>query len=396
MPNELKFKCRKCGHEEAFDDALKAQIIDEYNAGKLKVLAEREQAVIKKEQQFEEKRSKENTLFQEKLNIKVSTLTKQIDDLSEVNKSLVERANAAEQAELTLRQTNISLQQAKANFDLEVARRVDESLQKKHNDDIEALEKTHELAIRSKEKSISDLKAVVDELNRKLRSESPPLLGEVAELHVEEILQTEYPGDEFKPIARGRNGADILQTVSHKLSICGSILIEVKRTKNWSNDWIPKIKIDQRDAKAELGVIITEALPDGCKKKFTFIDGVWVCNLYVFRELIMVLRSQLIKLHQLNIRRENQNIKAVNVYAYVCGTDFCQTVSSILDSVRAARDIVNAERESMQRSWAKREKIIEQVQKASLKMQADIEILTLSPETTNDNNNNISKPTVVA
>jgi hypothetical protein len=60
--------------------------------------------------------------------------------------------------------------------------------------------------------------------------------------------------------------------------ICGSILWEAKRTKNWADGWLGKVREDQRAAKADMALIVSHALPKGLQT-FDQIDGVWVSEL---------------------------------------------------------------------------------------------------------------------
>src|SRR5260370_9391824 len=59
--------------------------------------------------------------------------------------------------------------------------------------------------------------------------------------------------------------------------MCGTIIWETKRTRNWMQGWIAKLKEDQRAQKAEIAVLVTQSLPCGVGA-FEFIDGVWVTN----------------------------------------------------------------------------------------------------------------------
>ena len=77
---------------------------------------------------------------------------------------------------------------------------------------------------------------------------------------------------------KGEFGGDVLHRVMGPLNqICGTILWESKRTKNWSDGWLPKLREDQRAAKAEIAVIISQVLPKEVET-FGFIDGVWVAR----------------------------------------------------------------------------------------------------------------------
>jgi Uncharacterized protein conserved in bacteria (DUF2130) len=68
-------------------------------------------------------------------------------------------------------------------------------------------------------------------------------------------------------------GGDLIQRVVGPTGqICGSILWEAKRTKNWSASWLSKVRDDQREAKADMALIVSRALPKGLQA-FDNIDG---------------------------------------------------------------------------------------------------------------------------
>ena len=57
---------------------------------------------------------------------------------------------------------------------------------------------------------------------------------------------------------KGEFGCDALQRVNSPGGTgCGSILWEFKRTKNWSDGWLAKLREDQRRAKAEVCVLVS-------------------------------------------------------------------------------------------------------------------------------------------
>ena len=57
-------------------------------------------------------------------------------------------------------------------------------------------------------------------------------------------------------------GADVIQTVRNSLGQpCGKIIWESKRTKNWANDWISKLKDDQRAVRADVAVLTSTVFP---------------------------------------------------------------------------------------------------------------------------------------
>ena len=93
------------------------------------------------------------------------------------------------------------------------------------------------------------------------------------------------------------------------IKVCGTILWECKRTKNWSDGWLPKLREDQRAAKAEIAVIISQALPKDVET-FGFIDGVWIADPKVALPVALSLRQTLIEVasaRQASRRPADQN-----------------------------------------------------------------------------------------
>src|SRR3972149_2166032 len=127
-----------------------------------------------------------------------------------------------------------------------------------------------------KEHTIVSMQKQIEELKRKAEQGSQQLQGEVHELELEALLREKFPLDSIEPVPKGEHGGDILQRVAGPMGqTCGTILWEVKRTKNWSDGWLVKLREDQRTAKAEVAVIVSQVLPKGVET-FELIDGVWV------------------------------------------------------------------------------------------------------------------------
>jgi hypothetical protein len=75
-----------------------------------------------------------------------------------------------------------------------------------------------------------------EELRRKLQQGSQQTQGEVFELVLEELIQTNFPLDQIEPVPKGVSGADIVQRVMSKSGhLCGTIVWESKHTKTWSD-----------------------------------------------------------------------------------------------------------------------------------------------------------------
>ena len=66
----------------------------------------------------------------------------------------------------------------------------------------------------------------------------------------------------IEAVGKGESGADVLQrVVGPSGQACGAILWESKRTKNWSDGRLAKLRTDQRAAKSELAILVSFARP---------------------------------------------------------------------------------------------------------------------------------------
>ena len=85
------------------------------------------------------------------------------------------------------------------------------------------------------------------DLQRKSEQGSQQAQGEVLELELEELLRRTFPYDSIEPVPKGVHGGDVIQRVHDSGGMdCGVLLWESKRTKVWSDGWLPKLRDDQR------------------------------------------------------------------------------------------------------------------------------------------------------
>jgi hypothetical protein len=134
------------------------------------------------------------------------------------------------------------------------------------------------LRVREKEEQIASMQRQIEDLKRKAEQGSQQLQGEVQELAVEALLRQRFGRDLIEPVPKGEFGGDLIQrVVSPAGQVVGSILWEAKRTKNWSDGWLGKLREDQRAANADVALIVSHALPKGLQT-FDYIDGVRVTD----------------------------------------------------------------------------------------------------------------------
>jgi hypothetical protein len=96
--------------------------------------------------------------------------------------------------------------------------------------------------------------------------------------------------------ARGELGADVVHHVNATIgSPAGIILWELKRTKAWSDGWLPKLREDQHRCGADVALIISQALPKHIEH-FDLVDNVWVAHPRCALPVAVALRQSLIEL----------------------------------------------------------------------------------------------------
>tara|TARA_B100001093_G_scaffold131432_1_gene124019 strand:- start:1363 stop:2442 length:1080 start_codon:yes stop_codon:yes gene_type:complete len=126
---------------------------------------------------------------------------------------------------------------------------------KENKETIDKLKKDKEIADRRMQNKI-------DEMQRQIDQKSNEVQGEVQEELIEDFISAKFPSDQLDTIKKGANGADSILTIrSTNNESIGKILIESKNTKDFSQPWIPKLLTDLKNSNADVGIIITKALP---------------------------------------------------------------------------------------------------------------------------------------
>ena len=252
----------------------------------------------------------------------------------------------------------------------------EEALKKRLQEELETKQKDkdHQSDLEKREllKQIEDQKKLVDEMKRKAEQGSMQMQGEILELKIEEVLGKHFPYDVIEEVPKGIRGADSIQKVYNSLQQhCGTIIIESKRTKSFTADWIPKLKADQRSISAEIAILVTETMPKGVDT-FQEINGVWVCSMHELVGLVTVLRKILIKTMEVKSTQVNKGDKMELLYTFLTGDEFKDQISAIVEGFSAMRQDLDKEKRAMAAIWKRREKQIEVVTDNTINMHASI------------------------
>jgi hypothetical protein len=395
--------CPKCKTEIRLTESLAAPLVEatrqqfeEKLSQKDEEIAQREQVLRDKEKRVSEaKRTLEKQvsdqvteqLKTERLRIieeeskkakqasaaELESKARELADLQGILKSREDKLAEAQNAQADLIRKERELDDSKRELELTVAKRVRDGLSEVRSQAQRDAEEGLKLKVAEKDQTIASMQQKIEELKRRAEQGSQQLQGEVLELELEKLLRAKFPCDTIEPVPKGEFGGDTIQRVVSQTGIMsGTILWECKRTKNWSNAWLAKLREDQRAAKAEISVIVSQALPEGIET-FDMVDGVWITHPKAIVPVATILRHTLLQVNIARLISEGQQTKAEMVYQYLTGPRFRQRVEAIVEAFSSMQEDLDKERKAIMKQWAKRQAQIERVVGATVGMYGDLQ-----------------------
>ncbi len=296
----------------------------------------------------------------------------EINDLQAQIKEKDSRVEEAQKKELEIRKQARELEEKQKNMDLEFQRKIDEERKGIEEKISKQFSDETSLKLREKEMQIDGLRKSLEEAKRKSEQGSMEIQGEVLELDLERRLRSQFVHDEISPVPKGIKGADVIQDVRDTtMNDCGKIIWEAKNTKNWSQQWIPKLKDDQRDIGANLSILVTVALPEGIKG-FGLLEGVWVSDVQSALPLASALREQLIQINFARNASQGKGEKMEMMFSYLSGDEFKQRVEAIVETFSSMQEQLHKEKRAMERIWKEREKQIQRITSNTIGMYGDV------------------------
>jgi hypothetical protein len=415
--------CPNCGItidvESILLQTAEAKIKSEYTEKFMKLNTEflkNKELLRKEKEEFEEKKQKENELFFQRLNkekqkIALETEQKIKEQHLFEMKTMQEEIEKKRKENLELRQKEIEIlrkeQDLKEKQDLlqiehdkqliEAKKQIEKEIAEKEQQKNELFKQQIEIQYQEQKKLLEEQLALLkkareeesekhemekkqiqmqmeqvlkqsEEMRKKVEQGSMQLQGEVQEVALEEKLKTLYLYDEILEVPKGFKGADVIQVVyDNNRNECGKIIYESKRTKNFSEDWIQKLKQDQLEAQAQIAVIVTEVMPKDMPK-FGEKDSVWICTFNDLPQVSFVLREMMIREFLARKTQENKGDKMVMLYNYLTSIDFKQRLENIFDAFTSMKSELEKEKRAYQRIWKEREVQIERVFTNSIDM----------------------------
>lgn len=372
----LLVKCPHCGNkftpEDAIGHEIRQQLEKEFE-GKLATNARTVADAIRKQENEkykaqvtmleEESRSKQSRLKElenmavsvQQREMQIKTREEQMD--LEMKKRLMEREkiirqeaekNAIDRAEVNFQEKEQMFQRERESFAL--------MMQKKLQEESGKVREEERMRTAELQKKLDDQSKLIHEMKRKSEQGSMQLQGEIQELAIEDFLMNAFPRDVIEEVSKGKRGGDCVHIVRDQYDrVCGKILYESKRTKHFSGEWISKLKDDMRLKQADIGVIVTEAFPEGMSR-FGEREGIWICTFSEFKALAFLFRYNLSRIGEILSSQENRGDKMQMIYSYVTGSEFRQKLEAAFESYNEMQEDLMREKTLLMTQWAKREK----------------------------------------
>jgi len=377
-------KCPECGHEFDISDVLYDQVERELKQQyelqikqeRDKFRAETEKLRLQGEELEKARAAQQETIekaIKDRLQQEKRTLTEKIsaamrEEQAEQLKALQEELQVKSQQVRELHKAEADIERLKrekaeveSKAEAEMERKLSQSLAEERRKIQQSEEEKSEKKVAERDQLIHQLKEQMEIMKRKAEQGSMQLQGEVQELIIEEWLAATYPLDTIEEIKKGARGADCLQTINTRSAVnCGKIYYESKRTKAFQPAWIEKFKQDIREKGANIGVLVTEALPADMER-MGYKEGVWICSFPEFKGLSNVLRESVISMHRVVSQQENRGDKMSLVYDFLTSNEFRLQVEAIVEGFTQMKIDLDAEKRAMAGIWKKREKQIEKV-----------------------------------
>ncbi|KAA6506324.1 DUF2130 domain-containing protein [Helicobacter pylori] len=344
---EEALKERAKEQQAQFDEAVKQASVLALQDERAKIIEEaRKNAFLEQQKGLE--------LLQKELDEK----SKQVQELHQKEAEIERLKRENNEAESRLKAEN----EKKLNEKLELER---EKIEK-------ALHEKNELKFKQQEEQLEMLRNELKNAQRKAELSSQQFQGEVQELAIEEFLRQKFPLDSVEEIKKGQRGGDCIQVVhTREFQNCGKIYYESKRTKEFQKAWVEKLKSDMREIGADVGVIVSEALPKEMERMGLF-EGVWVCSFEEFKGLSAVLREGVIQVSLAKKSQENKGDKVDLLYHYLTSSEFSMQVNAIIEGFEQLRADLESEKRAMARIWKSREKQIDKVFEGTINMYGSI------------------------
>jgi hypothetical protein len=379
-----EIKCPNCNHTFPIEEVMAEEYKQDLREKMVSFTKQKEEEFQKKAEAFEQQKKQQELAFEQKLaQEKTALQTSMAENLrktisadfenklklsEDANKENEEKLKLARAKEIEFLKKEQEIKNREAELELSIQRKLQEQreelvaqVRKQELEKNNLKDTEHQLRVKELEKQLDDQKKLAEEMKRKAEQGSMQLQGEVQELILEELLRNTFPFDLIEEVGKGVRGADCVHNVRNQFGQeCGRIIYESKRTKDFSMEWIEKLKKDMRSMGVDVAVIVTQCYPKGMDC-FGEKDGVWICSFDEVKAVSYILRDGIVKLFGATKTQENKGDKMHMLYDYLNGNEFSEQWKAIREGFMSMKLSIQRERDAMERLWKSREKQLEKV-----------------------------------
>ena len=373
---KLMITCPECKHEFSPDQSLKHQLdhlMQEERTALATSFSEKETALNKEKEELNKKATAIEQLVSERLITEKSKLKSELEkkvrgdvstELDGLRKELEEKQvklNKAKELELEMERIKRETKEREDAIKLKYEKDLNAERSKIETAIVDREAQRNEMKLAERDKQLNDLRKQLDEMKRKAEQGSMQTQGEVQELALEQLLTDLFKFDSVQEVPKGQNGADTIHVVRTQYGQeCGIIAYECKRTKNFSEGWITKLKEDMLEHGANHGILVTEVMPKDMPT-FGLRNGVWICTFKEVAGLAAAIRQICIIQANIKATEFNRAEKIQALYNYLMSSEFKQRVEAIIETASELRETIDKQRKSMLASWKKQENAVDQM-----------------------------------
>ena len=370
--------CPKCHHSFEPTDAIREEIEKELR-GKMTDWQK------KKEEETNQLLAEQKTKLQHELTEQLkkniaSEYEHKLKLMQDNEANMSKQVNEFRQKELEFLKQVQAIQAKEAELELELQRKLNAErenlkaqIQKEEAERLSIKDQEYTLKVKELEKQLEDQRKLAEEMRRKAEQGSMQMQGEVQELLLEELLKSSFPFDQISEVGKGVRGADCIQLVRNNLGQeAGKIIYESKRTKDFNQEWIDKLKADMRSQSADIAVIVTQTFPKELDR-FGEKDGVYICSFQEVKSVALLLRNAILKIYDTKKSQVNKGDKMSFLYDYLTSNEFSEQWKAVGEGFRQMRSSIQKERDAMEKLWKAREKQLEKVLLNAMHIKGSIE-----------------------
>ena len=383
----MDIKCKECGSVINLDESIRNNILSDE--------IKKHDDIVRANHQKEIERVKSESIRL----LESKKLAFEEGFKNQVN-LIKEKANLMKDKEIALQKEKMILEDKLAEASLmaekesrELLKKKELELKKKNEKDLALKQQEIDIQLREHKNTLKvEMDSVIREKdleNQRLIKEaedareklnhtknSQELVGEAAELLLLERLQSNFQFDNFKKKKKGHQGADILQNVCTRAGdAIGSIYYESKKTKNWSEAWIAKFKDDIRKRGANMGILVSLALPEYCDD-IVFKDGIWITSPRFVLFVAAACSKEIHSVHKAKIIKAGKASLEGDVYDYVTGNEFIERFKVVAQTIKNQLNDLDKEEKALQKMWRVRRKQIDKSQTNLVEIFGDLEALS--------------------